>query len=89
MKVNSLTDKLNMRAGYYQELYKSALQSETCIKQYLEDITLPMLSEEQQQKLKLDITLGKLDTAIVQTKQGKTPGSDGLPSNFIRCLRKN
>lgn len=48
---------------------------------------LPQLSQENQDKISLDINLDELNSAVSQIASGKALGIDGLPSNFFKHFR--
>ena len=50
--------------------------------QYLADINTPNLSEEKQKQCEGKLTLKEIWDSLVSTKNGKSPGNDGLTKEF-------
>lgn len=73
--------------NFYAELYKSEISlDKTNFETYLQDLELPMLSQEDAQHLGEPIMLTELRGAIARMKTGKSPGWDGIPPEFYLTL---
>ena len=75
---------------FYSKLYKESLsvndEKYRDSRKYFFDISdsFPQLSEEQKNYCDKDITENEILNAIKDLKNGKTPGSDGLPIEFYK-----
>lgn len=69
---------------FYQEVYSSRNRySSADLQDYLDGIAFPTLAKEYRKNLEADITLEEVQAAIVGLQSGKTPGVDGLPTEFF------
>lgn len=71
-------------AEYYENLYKSDAVSQVEIDAYLQDLVLPHLSEAQQNMCDKKIDRKELREVVKHLKDEKSPGSDGIPSEFYK-----
>lgn len=53
---------------------------------FFKNFYLPSLSQDQRNNLDAHITQGEISTAISSLQSGKSPGPDGLPSDFFKKL---
>ena len=83
-KINSVIKDL------YSKLYKrrSNKTFDQC-KQFLEQLSLPSLSDLQNEVLKIPLTMRELEIALKNSKNGKSPGNDGLTREFYIVFWKN
>lgn len=63
------------------------LQSEQGIDSFLKSLELPLLSEDQNKTLMVDITEKELSWAISKLKANKSPGPDGFPAEWYKKFR--
>lgn len=69
---------------FYEKLYTSELEPVKFKEgHFLNNLTLPQLSEDQAGLLEGPITLLEIDTAISSLQSGKSPGADGFPVEFF------
>ena len=68
---------------FYEKLYTTKGPSQL---NYLDKIELPTLSMEDQQELENTITVAELGRALNKLPNDKTPGTDGLTSNFYKMF---
>lgn len=72
---------------FYQNLYTSQCTSdEVDLDNFLSMVDLPSLSEEEQKYIGGDITLEEVQQAIKSLRSGKSPGEDGLPTDFYKTF---
>lgn len=70
-------------ALFYQELYRSESNfSEHTCNNFLNNIELPHLNNNDAAKLDCPITLQECEAAIRDMRKGKSPGPDGIPPEF-------
>ena len=68
---------------FYEKLYStSTSETPQSCSQFLEDINLPTLTAEEINFLNQPITIEDLESSIKKSKNGKSPGSDGLTREF-------
>uniref|UniRef100_A0A671XN45 Reverse transcriptase domain-containing protein n=1 Tax=Sparus aurata TaxID=8175 RepID=A0A671XN45_SPAAU len=73
--------------NYYRDLYSQPLSADTDqIKVFLKDLDLPAIGKNQNDLLTSPITREEIQKAVSKLKTGKSPGSDGLPSEWYRTL---
>ena len=81
--VTSDDELLELAANFYDELYKSRNVSNTSISQYLESVTINRkLAEYEKQSIEGKITHSECEKALKLLKLNKSPGLDGIPSEF-------
>ena len=74
---------------YFRTLYtQPAAADEESIKTFLEGLDLPSIGEGQNQFFNSDITEEEVGNAISRTRNSKSPGSDGFPSEFDKVFRQ-
>lgn len=68
---------------FYRNLYSSHLSfsKENC-KEFLSNVSLPHLSEDDAADLGSQLTLDETENALKDMKKGKSPGLDGIPPEF-------
>lgn len=81
-----LTDPQEINAefrNFYSNLYSSelSLNMSKC-SEFLENLNLPSITQEEEPKLESPITLDELKNAVLNMKRGKSPGWDGIPPEF-------
>lgn len=70
---------------YYKALYEARTQAgDSQIRQYLQRIDMPNLTPDKRDSLEGDLILAEVTDAIGPQKAGKTPGPNGLPSEFFK-----
>ena len=86
-KVTLDRDILESICIFYEKLYKSRNPNQDQINQYLNTTTLPFsLSQEQKEVCDKDICISEFDTVVKKLKVDKSPGDDGLTSNFYMAF---
>lgn len=96
MKLNEdngaiLTDKsqiLNKLQQFYTDLYRSKAVNTNNNNNYFQRES-PKLSEEQKEYAEERITEQDILTALKSTNKNKSPGSDGMPSEFYKVFWNN
>ncbi len=93
LKENNVTytedkDILRIAGKFYTELYTSKNPCDNEIDGYLDNINLPVLSQEKQLLCEDDINIEECKTAIHIMKHNKSPGEDGLPIEFYQTFWK-
>lgn len=74
--------------NYYKLLYTQPQCEDECqINKLLNTLNLPTLSKEQNKLLTDTVTESELNSAISRLKANKSPGPDGLPSEWYKALR--
>lgn len=71
--------------SFYENLYNEKSVVESNCKEMIEGINV-FLSNEQKVGLEKGFSLEELDNALKASKMGKTPGEDGLPSEYYKCF---
>ena len=68
---------------FYKTLFtrKSTKTEGECL-EFLTNVPLPSITEEQNNELNKPITKEELKLALKNSKNGKSPGTDGLPREF-------
>ena len=76
--------------NFYSNLFerKSDLSVEQCL-QFLRGIDVPQVTAAQNELLKKPLTLAELEYALKTSKNGKSPGNDGLTREFYIVFWKN
>lgn len=70
-------------ASFYQELYNSESNFDKNVcNDFLNNIKLPRLSNDDSAKLDDSITLQECEAAVREMRKGKSPGPDGIPPEF-------
>ena len=73
---------LNEQHRFYPQLYSSN-QSVEFANKYTQG---PMISQDQKFELGKEITLEEISTAIKEMPRNKTPGADGIPTDFYKMF---
>ena len=74
--------------SYYNQLYtQPKLKDGKQIKGFLEQLNLPVLSDDQNQRLVTNITERELSYAISRLKANKSPGPDGFTSEWYKKIK--
>lgn len=86
----SLATKFTEINDVFKEFYINLYTSESTtmdeeITLFLENLNLPMLSDEQQESLDSPITSQEIIEAIKALPAGKSPGQDGFSAEFFKC----
>uniref|UniRef100_A0A2D4JWW4 Reverse transcriptase domain-containing protein n=1 Tax=Micrurus paraensis TaxID=1970185 RepID=A0A2D4JWW4_9SAUR len=71
---------------YFRELCKQENVRKDSIKQYLEEENIPILTEEERERLNEEINIEEIKEAICKQKNNKIPGTDGLPAELYKNL---
>ncbi len=83
-----LSDSTNIHRRavlFYQNLYRSELDSGRCVESVFFD-NLPKVSEEASIDLSGVLTLGELFKALQSMESGRAPGVDGHPVDFYKAF---
>lgn len=84
----TLTDKQEIAeefAEYYRQLYSPDKEdTQTQLKDYLQNLNLPQVADVQNQALTTPITMEEILKVIQGLKSDKSPGSDGFTGEFYR-----
>lgn len=91
-KTNEIETKLEKIQHCFQEYYKILYsQPQTNdgpqIEAFLSQIHLPKVTEEQNKKLVMKITREEIQLAIGRMKGGKSPGTDGFPTEWYKTMQ--
>lgn len=74
--------------AYYKHLYAQPKASnETQMDQFLENLNLPRITEEQNEALTAEITDEEINKAVSNLKASKSPGADGYTAEWYRSLK--
>lgn len=74
--------------SYYKQLYtQPKLKDRQQIKGFLEQLNLPVLQDNQNQRLVANITERELSYAISKLKANKSPGPDGFTSEWYKKFK--
>ncbi|XP_012819057.2 uncharacterized protein LOC105947410 [Xenopus tropicalis] len=77
-------------ASYYKNLYTTTVTyTKAQLIQYLASIPIPKLTPADRAYLDAPITRQEIADAIATLPPNKTPGPDGLPSNWYKALSEN
>ena len=77
---------LNAMCDFYSNLYKSNNINDADIDNYLQRIDTPVLSDELKNFCEQNPTKLEMKNAVFDMKSGKSPGLDGLNSEFYQCF---
>ena len=77
---------LNAMCDFYSNLYKSNNINDADIDNYLQRIETPVLSDELKNFCEQNPTKLEMKNAVFDMKSGKSPGLDGLNSEFYQCF---
>lgn len=70
-------------AEYYEELYSPETEEiQTQLRQFLQDLNLPQVTNAQNQSVTAQISIEVLTEVIQKLKPDKSPGSDGFTGEF-------
>ena len=88
-----LTDQheiLKESENFYKNLYsnKDEALSEINLREYLQNVDLPKLTDDEANQLEGQITLSELSIALKNMKSNKSPGTDGFSSEFFKVFWK-
>ena len=88
--VNCPNEIKNEIKNFYSNLFKrnSTLSVEQCL-QFLDNIELPFLTPAQNEKLRKPLSITEIEYALKNSKNGKSPGNDGLTREFYVVFWKN
>ena len=84
--VHSENEILGEMCKFYEKLYNTASISDTSIDDYLEGETIPQLNNADKDFLESFPTLDECKDAVNDMKVNKSPGLDGIPSEFYKCF---
>ena len=83
--ISNQSDILQEIVHFYQERYKKTVSfEEEDAENFIRNVDIPLLSEEQKNNLEEDITESELAYALKQLNNGSSPGSDGLTTGFYK-----
>lgn len=71
---------------FYQSLYASKNIDNKIIDDYLSEINVPVIGEDNKRMLDKFPTFEECTEAVNSMKHDKSPGLDGLPSEFYQCF---
>ena len=82
---------LNELQKFYQNLFKSndSALKDCNLKMLLKDVHVKVLSDNQAKLMEGYLTTTELSIALKNTKNNKTPGLDGFPSEFFKVFWKD
>lgn len=73
---------------YYKKLYSQPLAANTNqMRAFLQTLDLPSIGKTQNELLTKPITVSEVEAAISRLKAHKSPGSDGLPSEWYKKFK--
>uniref|UniRef100_A0A803TCP9 Reverse transcriptase domain-containing protein n=1 Tax=Anolis carolinensis TaxID=28377 RepID=A0A803TCP9_ANOCA len=73
---------------FYTNLYKKEEIDPDKISQYLGELRLSKITDQQRELLNKEITLEEIKNALKVIKPNKAPGSDGFPVSFYKALQE-
>uniref|UniRef100_R4GCU0 Reverse transcriptase domain-containing protein n=1 Tax=Anolis carolinensis TaxID=28377 RepID=R4GCU0_ANOCA len=73
---------------FFEELYKKEEVNPDKISQYLGELQLPKITEQQRESLNREITIEEIRKALKTMKPNKAPGPDGFPVCFYKILQE-
>lgn len=68
----------------YYNLYKTKAVDTNSIKSFLNNLGIPQLSEEQKLSCEGQITIEECKGILETFENNKSPGNDGIPSEFYK-----
>ena len=77
---------LNVVSKFYTKLYTSKTQSVDAINEFLGKVNLPELSPERQNSCEGIISQQECKDALKKIKSNKSPGDDGIPTEFYKTF---
>ena len=77
---------LNVASKFYTKLYTSKTQSVDAINEFLDKVNLPELSPERQNSCEGIISQQECEDALKKIKSNKSPGDDGIPTEFYKTF---
>jgi exonuclease III len=91
---NDLKEIANQQQSFYQNLYQekdkyTVRQVQEANKQFLDDIDIKQISDDDKDVLDLEITPEEIALTLKDLSNNKTPGSDGLGTNFYNFFWTN
>lgn len=87
-ELTDMNEKLQIFGEYYKNLYSFSVPMHEVVNDFLDKISIPQLSEEDQQVLEEPILLAEVIQAIKSLKSTKYPGTDGLTGEFYKKLQE-
>ena len=84
--VNKTNSLLGEMVAFYTNLYKSKDISNENVDRYLENIDVPEIKNDDKNILNKFPSYSECSEAVFQMKNNKSPGIDGLPSEFYQCF---
>ena len=84
--VNKTNSLLGEMVAFYTNLYKSKDISNENVDRYLENIDVPEIKNDDKHILNKFPSYSECSEAVFQMKNNKSPGIDGLPSEFYQCF---
>ena len=86
-EINNQGTIMNEIQTYFQSKYrKKGNITERSCKEFLGNIKLPSLSQEQVNLCDGPVTLLEISKALKSMQNGKAPGNDGIPKEFYLCF---
>ena len=87
--IDNQEDILKEEKYFYENLYKehidtSAHEYKNVLQEFMHQLEVPQLSEEDKMKCEEGLTESELLKSIKELKNKKTPGTDGLPPEFYK-----
>ena len=73
---------MNEIKNFYKNLYSTVISEADSCTQFFNNITLPTLTADENNILNQPISMDDLKASIKKSKNGKSPGSDGLTREF-------
>lgn len=78
---------LNEAVSFYKQLYTSTMPSEESIETYLNSTFFPVsLSDHERELCEGKVTLNECTEVVQKLRKNKSPGHDGLPSEFYKMF---
>ena len=84
--ITSQSDIMGEMCSFYEKLYTSKNISDTDIDNYLSNTEIPKLSSNDKEYCDEFPTIEECREAVFNMKANKSPGLDGLPSEFYKCM---
>lgn len=73
---------------FFETLYSSEYVDNSTQKEFLDSLSIPIISEETKLSLDMDITEEEITEAINSLTAGRTPGPDGLNVDFYKKFKR-
>ena len=84
--INTTNSIIGEMINYYTNLFKTTNIPTDKILTYLDNIEVPMLNKKDKSMLDEFPTFEECKNAVLDMKEEKSPGLDGIPCEFYQCF---